>query len=436
MEEIFVTKVRINKVRHLESLEIPLSDTERKHLILTGKNGSGKTSVLEGIVTFLNNILADSFPYDENTLLRYIGETFGRLKSLREIEEEDIVRGTANEFNHRRSMIRMEVGPRLKQIEEKYPVQLFSETDLYDKNGSFQQRTLKKNVSFLIKYFTSKRDFQPYESSGPQKIEQKDLYDIKEEANKNFVRQMVNLRLDLLDSKDRGHTGQAERIEKWFQIFEQTLKDIFKEDSLKLVFDRPNFNYNIIIKNRQPFNLNQLSDGYAAFVAIVSELMMRMNKTDFSVNKFYELQGIVLIDEIETHLHIDLQKKILPFLTTFFPKIQFIVTTHSPFVLSSIDNAVIYDLEKQIRVEDLSGYSYTNIVKGYFDADEYSKEVKDKIAEYEQLIAKSHHDTNLLTLEEKAQYYELKRYFEELPKTLSPELQLRIQQLELAQLAQ
>ena len=49
MEEIFVTKLRINKVRHLENLEIPLSETERKHLILTGKNGSGKTSVLEGI---------------------------------------------------------------------------------------------------------------------------------------------------------------------------------------------------------------------------------------------------------------------------------------------------------------------------------------------------------------------------------------------------
>ena len=105
-------------------------------------------------------------------------------------------------------------------------------------------------------------------------------------------------------------------------------------------------------------------------------------------------------------------------------------------MLSSIDNAVIYDLEKNIRVEDLSGYSYNSIVKGYFDVDEYSKEIKDKIADYEQLIVKSHHDTKLLTLEEKEKYYELKRYFEGLPKTLSPELQLKIQQLELAELAQ
>lgn len=41
---------------------------------------------------------------------------------------------------------------------------------------------------------------------------------------------------------------------------------------------------------------------------------------------------LFLVDEIETHLHVDLQKKVLPFLISFFPKIQFIVTTHSPFV--------------------------------------------------------------------------------------------------------
>lgn len=49
MGEIFITKVIIKEVRHLKDLEIPLSDTNRKHLILTGRNGSGKTSVLEAV---------------------------------------------------------------------------------------------------------------------------------------------------------------------------------------------------------------------------------------------------------------------------------------------------------------------------------------------------------------------------------------------------
>ena len=53
MEEIFITKIKINKVRHLENIEITIDEKERKHLILTGKNGSGKTSVLNYLKQYL-----------------------------------------------------------------------------------------------------------------------------------------------------------------------------------------------------------------------------------------------------------------------------------------------------------------------------------------------------------------------------------------------
>jgi len=59
MQDIFITKIHIDKVRHLKNVDIVLSDTERKHLILTGKNGSGKTSLLEAmrnIVSFNQTI--------------------------------------------------------------------------------------------------------------------------------------------------------------------------------------------------------------------------------------------------------------------------------------------------------------------------------------------------------------------------------------------
>ncbi len=46
MEPVFIEHIHINHVRHLSDVDIPLSSTERKHLILTGKNGSGKTSTL------------------------------------------------------------------------------------------------------------------------------------------------------------------------------------------------------------------------------------------------------------------------------------------------------------------------------------------------------------------------------------------------------
>ena len=435
MEEIFVTKLRINKVRHLENLEIPLSDTERKHLILTGKNGSGKTSVLEGINTFIKNTVSNKVTNEtldnlEKSYTEYSSYLVNQKANLPDIYK------TRNSSKIKSIVIKLSlVENSIKQIQEQFieiaPCRLI----LNVTNDKFVQEIESKHKPFIFKFFESKRSFSPSESKGPQKIILKNNYELSENINENFVRQLVNLRLDLLDAKDLGKIDEVNKIEEWFRSFTNILKEIFEDETLELAFDRQNFNYNIITKKNDSFNLNQLSDGYSSFLAIITELIMRISGTNYTIHS-YDAQGLVLIDEIENHLHISLQKKILPFLTTFFPKIQFIVTTHSPFVLSSIDNAVIYDLEKQERVENLSAYSYTNIVKGYFEADEYSQEVKEKIREYEKLVEKSKHDTGLLTLEEKEKYYDLKRYFEQLPKTLSPELQLKIQQLELSRLAQ
>ncbi len=72
MEQTFFTSINIEKVRHLENISIPLDKEKRKHLILTGKNGSGKTSVLEAIVVYVrNNILKDQRNALERVLLHF-----------------------------------------------------------------------------------------------------------------------------------------------------------------------------------------------------------------------------------------------------------------------------------------------------------------------------------------------------------------------------
>jgi predicted ATP-binding protein involved in virulence len=130
-----------------------------------------------------------------------------------------------------------------------------------------------------------------------------------------------------------------------------------------------------------PFSLNEMADGYSALVSIVAELIMRMDTGNAVVD--YMRQGIVLIDEIETHLHIELQKKVLPFLTRMFPNVQFIVTTHSPFVVTSIEDAVIFDMEKRERLENLSTYSYETIIEAYFDTDMYSEKIRSLFERYQ-----------------------------------------------------
>ena len=69
-----------------------------------------------------------------------------------------------------------------------------------------------------------------------------------------------------------------------------------------------------------------------------------------------------------------MQRNILGLLTTLFPNIQFIVTTHSPFILNSLKDVVIYDLENHMLVENgLADVPYNGIVEGYFNVDGMSK---------------------------------------------------------------
>ena len=53
MDQIYITDIKIDHVRHLKNIEIPLSENHMKHLIITGKNGSGKTSLLDALARYI-----------------------------------------------------------------------------------------------------------------------------------------------------------------------------------------------------------------------------------------------------------------------------------------------------------------------------------------------------------------------------------------------
>ena len=94
-----------------------------------------------------------------------------------------------------------------------------------------------------------------------------------------------------------------------------------------------------------------LSSGEAAILCLFGEILRQADKQINNI-PLSEIKGIVLIDEVEKHLHIKLQNDILPKLFSLFPNIQFIVSTHSPFFNMGlanqiIDRAKIYDLDNQ-----------------------------------------------------------------------------------------
>lgn len=395
MKSTFITSVEIKKVRHLHDISIPLSGNMRKHLILTGKNGSGKTSVLDALAEHFRYILESNF-YTENELSEMIAH-FQRSITAGTSEQEKISSQTAkkNADFWKEKMRHWTEGANivctsLATLREKYT-----------------------NGEYILAYYKADRMSKVEVSTTIENIQLKDQYSLSETPGSKLVKYMVGLKATQAFAGQKGDQSRVDEIDAWFTRFEGILRKIFDDPTLHLDFDIDNFQFHIVQKDREPFDFNTMSSGYSAVFDIINDLLMRMGKSEN-----YATEGIVLIDEIETHLHLELQRIILPFLTELFPNIQFIVTSHSPFILGSIENAVIYDLETQRLVENgLADYPYEGIVEGYFHADTLSEELRKKLNRYRELVKKQN-----LTDEDYAEAVALEQELDEIPDFLSPGL--------------
>ena len=97
----------------------------------------------------------------------------------------------------------------------------------------------------------------------------------------------------------------------------------------------------------QKRTLDQLSGGYQAVLALAADLAWRMAQGNPHLPNALESEAVVLIDEVELHLHPSWQQRILKDLARTFPNAQFIVSTHSPQVLTTVQPHQIVELHRQ-----------------------------------------------------------------------------------------
>ena len=148
-----------------------------------------------------------------------------------------------------------------------------------------------------------------------------------------------------------------------------------------------------------------LSDGYRRLVNIVMDIAFRcalLNKSMFGAQCYKHTHGTVIIDEIDEHLHPALQVRVLKALQDTFPKIQFIISTHAPLVMSSVeprkdengnDINVVYKLEyvdgtythKEL---DIYGMDASTIIETYMGQPSRDLRTHDKIKAILDLIDK------------------------------------------------
>jgi hypothetical protein len=273
----------------------------------------------------------------------------------------------------------------------------------------------------IFAYMPANRNqFTPPTSIEPVDIQGKTI--ITRNASKEFLKYILNLDYQLYGAQTDGEMTLRSNLEKWFANFQNALREIYDCSELELKRDAKNLAFKICLPGRELFGLHEMSDGYAAFLDIYMELLMRFESAEAIVE--YSRPAIVLIDEIETHLHVELQKRVLPFLTTMFPNIQFIVSTHSPFIINSISNSVVFDLENKRRIENLSAYSWETIVESYFETGQYSLEMTKKFGRYKELYHKNR------SCEEEKEFFKIRVELE----TVSPaqkELYNAFRQMEL-----
>lgn len=327
----------------MQPLEIDVSPAEGerfRHLIVTGPNGVGKSSLLKAMVHWLQNMNA----HRANEIgLDQVIESWRQSRTLdssKVTEQHDVF------------MIAMLAN---------YPTVVVLDESYSDTHKAFVAGDL------FVTFLPAQRHLSPDEVSGPRQLKL-DRRRIDRDLSSHFVQYLVNRYTERAYAREEGDTAAVERISAWFERFTEQLRWLLEDDSAELVFDRMSFQFHIQQgDNRVDFGT--LADGHSAVMAILAQLYLQVEACQQLVkDRSREPAGIVIIDEIETHLHLRLQEQILPFLTNLMPSVQFIVATHSPAVIASIPNAVVYDLGERTQTDSavFAGVRYGSLMTEFF----------------------------------------------------------------------
>ena len=198
---------------------------------------------------------------------------------------------------------------------------------------------------------------------------------------------------------------------QWFKIREDLENEVrleedssYRDHQLKAVRDAiysfsPGFSnlrvrrspLRMIVEKFGELVVNQLSDGEKGLLAMVGDLARRLAIANPGLPDPLQGEGVVLIDEIELHLHPEWQRRIIPSLTQTFPNCQFIITTHSPQILGEIKNGIVYRLSsspKGIVAEKMQTYGRDSnqILEDIMDVSERSLTFKNDLRRLFRLI--------------------------------------------------
>jgi predicted ATP-binding protein involved in virulence len=171
-------------------------------------------------------------------------------------------------------------------------------------------------------------------------------------------------------------------------------------------------------KQGQALDLTQMSDGERSLLAMMIDLCRRLALANPELGDPLQGTGVVLIDEIELHLHPQWQREIVEKLRRTFPRIQFVLTTHSPFLIQSLRDGELIRLDREDG--DFAEYSDRSIED--ISENVMGVPIPQKSQRYLDMMDTAEHYYRLLNAGDKsndAQVQELKRQLDELSEPFS-----------------
>lgn len=226
-----------------------------------------------------------------------------------------------------------------------------------------------------------------------------------------FDQWLVSLDYKILKNGDSGKLASKQR-----EIGINAMNNLLPEDS---EFDSVDENGKIwFMVNGTKVSTLALSDGYRSVLALAGDLVWRLIEAFPESDSPLEERGVVLIDELDIHLHPTWQRKIATWLRTVFPNIQFIVATHSPMIAAGAGkDAITYTVKQNngeidiVRVENIAFKSVDDILQSeaFGHVSTYSPDAEEALAAYLHLKQKK-----TKTPEEQRQFNQLSLFAKEI----------------------
>ena len=300
------------------NIEIVNLPQDAQWIFFTGLNGTGKTNILRGITSAILNNFDNHYLINDTTFYAKITIKRSNRKLYREVnlnnsKRDQLAKGFAAYGASRLNVMDFSEEQEINK-------------DVIRKTSASYSLFHQDGVLFTIdpihlRYFDNSL-IQKVNTGNPTRLGK-------------FIELIIDLLPDIIPNLTKINFPEKSTLEDLWSLIEYIEED---ENGDEL----------------PPVEFTELSSGSKSMVAMFGDMLIRLFTNHQNIEDFSEMTGIVLIDEIDVHLHPKYQRLIVEKLTGIFPKIQFIVTTHSPIPLLGAPKGSIFFRVNRTAKEGIS----------------------------------------------------------------------------------